>query len=408
MPEVVVVGAGTAGLACAARLAEAGVEALVLEARPRLGGRIRTFRPADGGPALELGAQVVHGDRNPAHTVLGPLPPAPRPEAAYVVSGRVARSMGVLGRGAHPPWLLEARLTGYAGEPGDGLSVAGWLARSGAAPAEAATAREWLRQVWAADPDRLAAADVAAAVRRDTGGRGEFTVPGGMDLLPRRLAEGLRIRTGTPVLAVGSGPDGRPYVRTSEGELDAEQVVLAVPPAVVHAGVLTLEGAAPGRRAAAAALVPGDAYCAVVTLSGSAPQTASVFDADGTSGFVSCRRGRPEVLVVAKDAAAACVRGAAGSAAHLAALLGVALPWSRGLAVTAVVAADWRADPYSGGAFCAPGPGAARAALDWARPDGRLFFTGEAALTGRGLPWLQGAYADGRRAAHEVLEARKP
>ncbi|PKW09363.1 monoamine oxidase [Streptomyces sp. 1222.5] len=422
MPEVIVVGAGVAGLACAARLAEAGVDTLVLEARARVGGRVRTFRPADGGPALELGAQIVHGDRNPAHTVLGPQPAAPRPEAAYVVSGRVARPMALLARGGHPPWLLESRLAGCTAQggtnPADGGDPAGsphgptvgaWLARSGATPAEVATGREWVRQTWAADPDRLDAPAVAAAVRQDPGGRGEFTVPGGLDLLPARLAEGLRVRTGEPVRRIGAGPGGTGVrLLTEDGELTADRVVVAVPPAVVDRGLLTVDGLGPDRAAAVRTLAPGDGFCAVVTLTGTAPRTASVFDADGVGGFVSCRRGRPEVLIVAKDTAAACVREAAGSGARLGALLAVALPWTAGTEIAGVETADWAADPWSGGAFCAPGPGAVRAAREWARPlDGRVFFAGEAAVTGRALPWLQGAYADGRRAAEEVLEAGK-
>ena len=421
MPEVIVVGAGIAGLACAARLAEAGVDTLVLEARSRVGGRIRTFRPADGGPALELGAQIVHGDRNPAHTVLGRQPPAPRPEAAYVVSGRVARPMALLARGGHPPWLLESRLaaltTDRGANPADGPdpaapqgpTVGAWLARSGATSAEVAVAREWVRQTWAADPDRLSAAAVAEAVRQDPGGRGEFCVPGGLDLLPARLAAGLRVRTGAPVRRIETVADGTGVrLLTDDGEPTADRVVVAVPPAVVDRGLLTVDGLGPERAAAVRALAPGDGFCAVVTLAGTAPRTASVFDADGVGGFVSCRRGRPEVLLVAKDAAAACVREAAGSAAHLGALLAVALPWTAGTEITGVETADWAADPWSAGAFCAPRPGSAGAAREWARPlHGRVFFAGEAAVTGRALPWLQGAYADGRRAAEEVLEAGK-
>lgn len=271
MPEVIVVGAGVAGLACAARLAEAGVDTLVLEARARVGGRVRTFRPADGGPALELGAQIVHGDRNPAHTVLGPQPAAPRPEAAYVVSGRVARPMALLARGGHPPWLLESRLAGCTAQggtnPADGGDPAGsphgptvgaWLARSGATPAEVATGREWVRQTWAADPDRLDAPAVAAAVRQDPGGRGEFTVPGGLDLLPARLAEGLRVRTGEPVRRIGAGPGGTGVrLLTEDGELTADRVVVAVPPAVVDRGLLTVDGLGPDRAAAVRTLAPG-------------------------------------------------------------------------------------------------------------------------------------------------------
>ncbi|HUY76664.1 MAG TPA: FAD-dependent oxidoreductase, partial [Ktedonobacterales bacterium] len=56
--EVVVVGAGFAGLAAARALVAAGVDALVLEARDRVGGRIYT-RPASDGTPLDLGGQWV-------------------------------------------------------------------------------------------------------------------------------------------------------------------------------------------------------------------------------------------------------------------------------------------------------------------------------------------------------------
>ena len=54
--DVIVVGAGVAGLAAARRLASAGRTVLLLEARPRVGGRV--FTTADG---MELGAEFIHG-----------------------------------------------------------------------------------------------------------------------------------------------------------------------------------------------------------------------------------------------------------------------------------------------------------------------------------------------------------
>lgn len=59
--EVVIVGAGAAGLAAAKRLAGAGLRVLVLEARDRIGGRIDT-RFADDWPLpIERGAEFIHG-----------------------------------------------------------------------------------------------------------------------------------------------------------------------------------------------------------------------------------------------------------------------------------------------------------------------------------------------------------
>ncbi|MFC4056747.1 flavin monoamine oxidase family protein [Planomonospora corallina] len=395
--EVLVIGAGVSGLACASRLAGAGVRAVVVEARPRIGGRVRTFRPADGGPSLELGAQVVHGDRNPARSLVG-TETAPRPAAARVVSGRVGRPMGTLARTPHPPWLLEARLNAE-GAPA-GVSVNGWLRENGG---PYPVASEWFRQTWAADPERLSARGVAAAQRDDTAGRGEFVVCGGFDLLPRRLARGLEVHTGRPVRALDWSP-GRVRAHTPAGTLEAERVVVTVPPAVVARGALAIEDLPGDKRRAAADLVPGDGCCVVATMSVPAPETASVFDADGASGFVSCREGRPEVLVVAKDAAAACVRAATGPG--LSALLAVALPWTARARVTGTEVADWGADPWSGGAFTAPRLGAEDAPARWAEPVARtLFFAGEATAAGTRPPWVQSAIASGTETAGRILEA---
>ena len=57
--DVIVIGAGIAGLAATQRLAAAGMNVLVLEARERLGGRI--FTQHHNGYPVELGAEFVHG-----------------------------------------------------------------------------------------------------------------------------------------------------------------------------------------------------------------------------------------------------------------------------------------------------------------------------------------------------------
>jgi monoamine oxidase len=59
--DVIVVGAGAAGLAAATELGHAGLSVLILEARERIGGRILTLRdPATPAP-IELGAEFIHG-----------------------------------------------------------------------------------------------------------------------------------------------------------------------------------------------------------------------------------------------------------------------------------------------------------------------------------------------------------
>ena len=59
--DVIVIGAGAAGLAAAADLGRAGQSVCVLEARDRIGGRIHTRYEPQAPVPLELGAEFIHG-----------------------------------------------------------------------------------------------------------------------------------------------------------------------------------------------------------------------------------------------------------------------------------------------------------------------------------------------------------
>ena len=59
--DVIVVGAGAAGLAAASELAESGLSVVVLEARERIGGRIVTLQDSRLQFPIELGAEFIHG-----------------------------------------------------------------------------------------------------------------------------------------------------------------------------------------------------------------------------------------------------------------------------------------------------------------------------------------------------------
>lgn len=60
--DVIVVGAGAAGLAAAAHLSRNGKSVCVVEARDRIGGRILSVRPRGATLPLELGAEFIHGE----------------------------------------------------------------------------------------------------------------------------------------------------------------------------------------------------------------------------------------------------------------------------------------------------------------------------------------------------------
>jgi squalene-associated FAD-dependent desaturase len=60
-PDVVIVGAGFAGLSAAVRLAKRGAKVVVLEARARLGGRATAFHDRDTGELVDNGQHVLLG-----------------------------------------------------------------------------------------------------------------------------------------------------------------------------------------------------------------------------------------------------------------------------------------------------------------------------------------------------------
>src|SRR5216117_1982335 len=60
--DVLILGAGAAGLAAARDLSHAGLRVTIIEARPRVGGRVLTLHDPRAPIPLELGAEFIHGE----------------------------------------------------------------------------------------------------------------------------------------------------------------------------------------------------------------------------------------------------------------------------------------------------------------------------------------------------------
>ncbi len=69
MTDVLIIGAGVAGLSAALELKKRGLSCLVIEALDKPGGRARTRRSASG-TAIDLGAHWLHGEDTPLRAVL--------------------------------------------------------------------------------------------------------------------------------------------------------------------------------------------------------------------------------------------------------------------------------------------------------------------------------------------------
>ncbi len=59
--NILIIGAGAAGLAAASVLSKDGINVTVLEGRDRIGGRIHTLRDSSFPSSIELGAEFIHG-----------------------------------------------------------------------------------------------------------------------------------------------------------------------------------------------------------------------------------------------------------------------------------------------------------------------------------------------------------
>jgi monoamine oxidase len=59
--DVIVIGAGAAGLTAGVELGKSGLSVLIVESRERIGGRILTINHPGSGSPIELGAEFIHG-----------------------------------------------------------------------------------------------------------------------------------------------------------------------------------------------------------------------------------------------------------------------------------------------------------------------------------------------------------
>lgn len=415
-PDVVVVGAGMAGLSAAADLAARGRRVLVLEARDRLGGRIDS-RPTPAGGVAELGAQVLHGSDNPVLGIpgarslvreLGSL----QMVADLVTPGGTPHGLGPgSDDGFLPPPLLAGALqalrrsVGPVVAPRMPVGTALGLLKLPADTTESLIG--WLEQITGADPRAVdlerVCTDPVYAFRQDA----EFTVPDGLVTLLRPLTRDVEVRTGHRVHRVGrdgatvlvqfTAPDG------SEQSLRAGSCVLTVPPPLVGSGALVVEDLPAEQLDAARALTLAPAVTVYLPLAEPVTQDSFRCDLGARVGFLSWVRGRAHVSVVAKGGAASRLRDlVAGDPASLRRLVERARPGTR-TTQDPPGWHDWAADPLATGAFTLPHDEGARWSATWGRPVADLIhIAGEGALAGPGSPFLQRARASGLAASTQI------
>ncbi|HXG97412.1 MAG TPA: NAD(P)/FAD-dependent oxidoreductase [Gemmatimonadales bacterium] len=441
--DVLILGAGAAGLAAARDLSHAGLRVTIIEARPRVGGRILTLHDSRSPVPLELGAEFIHGERaetlslaQAAGLAVLELPDTHELAAA----GRIKAMDGF--------WQLVDRMNHDLARRlvrrGRDFPVSEYLDSRSVPPSRRGMLRDFLQGFYAAHPDRLSAESLAVEARgggsaeRDEVAGGQFRIANGGDALMKWLRDGLdpdrtelRLSTvaqsvewkGGAVRVACRGADRAPLPTVS-----ARSAVVTLPLAVLKAGVVRFDPALPAKRRALAGLETGQVFKIVLRF-----RNAFWDDAE----FLKERRGpsgtdrgglnflhgqgaevptwwttlpvRSPVLVGYVGAVAAEQLLAEEPPSRLERTL-VAL--SELLAVPrrdledqldASASHDWRADPFARGAYSYIGVGGIGAPRALARPvEGTLFFAGEA-TDGPQIGTVAGALASGRRAAREVL-----
>ncbi len=243
--DVLIVGAGMAGLAAARSLAEQGLRVVVLEARDRVGGRIFTERTASG-VLVEHGAEFIHG-RVPELWSLIDEAGLRTVERTGSMLVEEAPGAGLAPDSDEGDDSFFAPLEQLKHLSGEDLPFADWLAASDVPGWQREALTGYVEGFNAADAVRISARalGVQQAAEDATGGDRAWHLPGGYAQLPEFLATragaaGAEIRLGCEVLAVRWRP-GHVVVstrRTATGkreDLRAPRCLLALPLGVLHA-----------------------------------------------------------------------------------------------------------------------------------------------------------------------------
>jgi phytoene dehydrogenase-like protein len=246
--DVVVVGAGLAGLSAAVRLQDAGVDATVVEAAGAVGGRVRT--DVVDGFRLDRGFQLL----NPAYPEAQRLLDLDALDLRGFDAGLAVRRDGrnhVVGDPRRMPSTLLVDLTAPIGSIRAKAALGAWVAGLGLASADSIRARpdrslrEELRArgLDGAMTDRvlrpflsgvlgdaeLASSQRMASMLLRSFARGTPAVPAmGMQAMPEQLAA--RLAAGTVHLGVRAGPVSGAGVNTDAGRVGASAVVVATDP----------------------------------------------------------------------------------------------------------------------------------------------------------------------------------
>jgi len=418
MDDVIVIGAGMAGVTAARELRRHGLAVAVVEARDRTGGRIYSVRDFCGAP-VEGGAEFVHtGDAE--------MWPEIHTAALAVRSCPLARNsmFNLGGRTLWLPWILL--------QPGvwPSFPILRQIRRIGS---QDMSAREFIERHGFRGQARIMAEMTLTAhlpgtvdevsvlglledrvLKLETGSY--HRVADGYDRLTDYIGQGLDIHFGFAVATVCWGPDSVRVVANDGRELSARAAISTLPFGVLRSGNVQFVPALPeSKRSTFAHLKAGPVLKVLLHFRepfwprwlsnlgcGTGPVTLYWPVFYGTKEM-------PAVLTAYCTGARAAHLSKLGEAeatdvvlADLQRLFPKANPRQMLLAARRI---DWGTDPFSCGGYTFLRPGGSGARVRLAAADtGALFWAGAATATPTISDTVQAAYLSGLRAAAEARQ----
>jgi len=435
--DVIVIGAGASGLAAARDLSQAGLRVTILEARPRVGGRILTVHDARAPVPLELGAEFIHGEAPETLSVAqaAALTVVELPDLHELVSGG-----RFLMRADY--WTAIDRmnkdLARRVAQRGKDFPVSDYLDSKGVPPARRQLLLDFIQGFHAAHPERLSAKALAADASDDGTDDDQldkqFRIVNGGDALMQWLRHGLdpervELKLSTVVEEIQWK---RGEVRVAGSR--ARAAIVTLPAAVLKTGTVKFEPEIRAKKRALELIETGHIFKIVLRfrrafweepdfLKERRPPRSS--EQDGKSvNFLHAPGAEIPTWWTAQPVRGPVITGWVGGVKaetllseepasrlerSLVALSDILAIPRRELDdnLDAWASHDWRADPFARGAYSYIGVGGIGAPRTLGRPvDGTLFFAGEATLADK-IGTVAGALASGRRAAREALRSLK-
>jgi monoamine oxidase len=411
--DVVIVGAGAAGLAAARRLAAAGRSFVLVEASNRIGGRCVTDTETFGVP-FDVGAHWIYiPDVNP----VAKLAPRAGLDVYPAPAGQKARIGRRNAREGEMEDFLAAlvRANRTLGDAGRGKTD---VACALAMPKDLADWRETvefvlgpytcaknLAEVSAFDFARSAERDVAAFCRQ------------GFGALLARLGVQVPVQLANPAQRIVWGGRAGVEVETAKGRVAARAAIVTASTGVLAAGRIAFSPDLPRRQLDAVTSLRPGSYDHIALELADNPLGLQSDDLV----FEKSSGPRTAAILANISGTALCTVDVAGrfgrelSAQGEAAMVDFALDWLTGLygadvkkSVRRTRTTRWDHDPWTLGAFSAAAPGgqpSRRLLMEPLRD--RLWFAGEAVhetLWGT----VAGAWESGERAADAVLKSFAP